>query len=125
MNNDMKRKTLFLLILIVTLLSLTNVHVSAEPVLVNLEVGFIDPTNDQDEPQRNPIIVPSIEIEDNILTFITPCDYMELRLVNEENEVEYSTYILGSTLVLPSYLNGEYQLQIISGNYIFYGYITL
>ena len=121
----MKRKTLFLLILIVTLLSLTNVHVSAEPVLVNLEVGFIDPTNDQDEPQRNPIIVPSIEIEDNILTFITPCDYMELRLVNEENEVEYSTYILGSTLVLPSYLNGEYQLQIISGNYIFYGYITL
>ena len=121
----MKRKTLFLLTLIVTLLSLTNVHVSAEPVLVNLEVGFIDPTNDQDEPQRNPIIVPSIEIEDNILTFITPCDYMELRLVNEENEVEYSTYILGSTLVLPSYLNGEYQLQIISGNYIFYGYITL
>ena len=121
----MKRKTLFLLTLIVTLLSLTNVHVSAEPVLVNLEVGFIDPTNDQDEPQRNPIIVPSIEIEDNILTFITPCDYMALRLVNEENEVEYSTYILGSTLVLPSYLNGEYQLQIISGNYIFYGYITL
>ena len=85
----MKRKSLFLFALIVALLSLTNVHVSAEPVLVNLEVGFIDPTNDQDEPQRNPVIVPSIEIEDNILTFITSCDYMELRLVNEENEVEY------------------------------------
>lgn len=121
----MKRKSLFLFALIVALLSLTNAHVSAEPVLVNLEVGFIDPTDDQEGPQRNPINVPSIEIEDNILTFITSCDNMELRLLNEENEVEYSTYILGSTLVLPSYLNGEYQLQIISGNYIFYGNITL
>jgi len=121
----MKRNPFFLLTLIVALLSLTNVHVSAEPVLVNLNVGFIDPTEDQDEPQRNPVIVPSVEIEDNILTFITPCDYMELRLVNEENEIEYTTYILGSTLVLPSYLNGEYQLQIISGNYIFYGDITM
>ena len=121
----MKRKSLFLFALIVTLLSLTNVHVSAEPVQVNLEVGFIDPTENQDDPQRNPVFAPSVEIEDNILTFITSCDYMELRLVNEENEVEYSTYILGSTLVLPSYLNGDYQLQIISGNYIFYGDITL
>ena len=121
----MKRKSLFLLTLIVSLLSLTNVHVSAEPVLVNLEVGFIDPTNDQDDPQRNPVIVPTVEFEDGVLTFITPCDYMELRLVNEENEVEYSTYILDSTIVLPSYLNGDYKLQIISGNYIFYGGITL
>ncbi len=121
----MKRKPLFLFALIVALLSLTNVHVSAEPVLVNLEVGFVDPTENQDEPQRNPVIAPSVEYEDGVLTFITSCDYMELRLVNEENEVEYSTYILGSTLVLPSYLNGDYQLQIISGNYIFYGNITL
>ena len=34
--NTMKRKSLFLFALIVALLSLTNVHVSAEPVLVNL-----------------------------------------------------------------------------------------
>lgn len=111
--------------LIMILLPLTNVHVNAEPVQVNLNVGFIDPRDDQDDPQRNPVIVPSVELEDGVLTFITSCDNMELCLVNEENEVEYSTLIIGSTLVLPSYLNGDYQLQIISGYNLFYGNITL
>ena len=50
---------------------------------------------------------------------------MELRIVNEDNGVEFTTIISGSTLILPSYLNGNYQLQIISENYVFYGDITL
>lgn len=107
------------------MLPLTNVQVSAEPVPVNLNVGIIDPRDDQDDPQRNPIIVPTVEFEDGVLTFITPCDNMVLRLVNEEDEVEYTTVISGSTLVLPSTLNGNYQLQIINGNYLFYGSLTL
>ena len=115
----MKRKV-YLFTLVLALLSLINVHVYADPVQVNFDVGIIDPTDDQDEPQRNPVIAPSVEIEDGVLTFITQCDNMELRLVNEENEVVYTTVISGSTLVLPSYLNGVYQLQLISGNYIFY-----
>ena len=50
---------------------------------------------------------------------------MELRLVNEDDEVVFTTIISSSTLILPSYLSGSYQLQIISNNYIFYGEITL
>lgn len=117
------KRIVCILTLVLAMLSLTNVHVSATPVQVQLNVCIIDPTNDQDEPQRS--TVPSVEIEDNILYFITSCDDMELRLVNEEDEVEYTTVISGSTLVLPSTLNGNYQLQIISETYIFYGDITL
>ena len=102
-----------------------NVRVCATPVPVHFDVGIIDPTSDQDEPQRSPATVPSVEIEDNTLIFITSCDGMELRLVNEEDETVFMTIISGSTLVLPSTLYGDYQLQIISENYIFYGDITL
>ncbi len=109
--------------LVLAMMFFANVYVSADPVLV--ELSIIDPKDDQDEPQRSSVIVPSVEIEDNVLTFITSCDGMELRLVNEENEVEYTTIISGSTLVLPSYLNGDFQLQIICENCIFYGVITL
>lgn len=119
------KKTLILLTLVVAMLTLSNVCVSAALIQVHLEVGYIDPGNTQDEPQRNPTTVPTVEIEDNTLTFVTPCDGLVLRLVNEENEVEYITVISGSTLVLPSYLSGDYELQIISGNYVFYGDISL
>ena len=121
----MKTNSFILLALILTMLSLSQVHVSAAPVQVHLIVGIIDPTDNQDEPQRSPAIVPDVEIEDYVLTFITPCDSMELRIVNEDNGVEFTTIISGSTLILPSYLNGNYQLQIISENYVFYGDITL
>ena len=121
----MKRKTLILLTLIVATFTLSNVHVSAAPVQVPLVVDYVDPENDQDEPNRTPIVIPVVEIEDNTLTFVTHCDGMVLRLVNEDNEIEYITVISGSTLVLPSYLSGNYELQIISGSYVFYGDITL
>ena len=117
------KRNFYLLALVLAMLFFGNVYVSADPVLV--ELSIIDPKDDQDEPQRSSVIIPSVEIEENILTFITPCNGMELRLLNEENEVEYTTIISGSTLVLPSYLHGDYQLQIISENCIFYGDITL
>ena len=121
----MKRKAFILLSLVVAMLSLSNVRVSAAPVHVPLQVGIIDPDITQDEPNRGPVQPPIIYIEDGTLTFVTNCDGCELRLVNEEDEVEYTTIIAGSTLVLPGTLTGSYQLQIICGNYIFYGFIQL
>lgn len=121
----MKKMIFIQFALVLTVLIFTNVRVCATPVPVHFDVGIIDPTDNQDEPQRSPVTVPSVEIEDNVLTFITSCDGMELRLVNEEDETVFTTIISGSTLVLPSSLNGDYQLQIVSQNYIFYGDITL
>ena len=107
------------------MLSLANVRVSAIPVQVPLQVEHIDPDDTQDGPGRGPVQPPIIYIEDGTLTFVTNCNGCELRLVNDEDEVEYTTVISGSTLVLPSTLSGSYQLQIISGNYIFYGEVEL
>ena len=111
--------------LVVAMFSFINVRVSAAPVQVPLVAGYVDPKIGQDEPQRGPVVVPDVEMEDSTLFFVTSCDGLELRLVNEDDEVVFTTVIFGSTLVLPSYLSGDYQLQIISGNYMFYGDITL
>ena len=121
----MKRKAFILLSLVVAMLSLSNVRVSAAPVHVQLQVGYIDPQDEQDNPNRTPVQPPLIYIEDGTLTFATPCDGCELRLVNAEDEVEYTTVISGSTLELPSDLSGTYILEIICGDYVFIGEITL
>lgn len=121
----MKRSKNYYFYFLVAVLALSSVRVSALPAEVILSVDIIDPTDETNNPHRNPIPVPEVSIEDYTLFFDTPCDGLELRLVNEDNEVEYITVITGSTLVLPSYLSGDYELQIISGNIVFYGDISL
>ena len=121
----MKKQALIILSLVVAMLSLSNVRAYASSVLVQLEADYIDPSMNQPNPHRGPVQPPIIYIEDGTLTFVTNCDGCELRLVNAEDEVEYTTVISGSTLVLPSTLSGSYELQIFSGDYIFYGDIEL
>ena len=125
----MKRKTLIIFTLVMAMLSLTNVRANAVPMRVYFQVhhqvGYIDPQDEHDDPIRTPIQPPLIYIEDGTLTFDTPCDGCELRLVNEEDEVEYTTVISGSTLELPSDLSGTYVLEIICGDYVFLGEINL
>lgn len=121
----MKKKTLLIMTLIMAMLSLSNVRVSAAPEDVPL--GYNDPSDPHDNPQRGPVKVPKISIEDYTLYFNTPCDGYVLRLVDEFDNVVYSTVIpVGATsLVLPSYLSGTYELQIITGYCCFFGDITL
>lgn len=119
----MKKKT-FLLSLMMAFSLFASLSVSAVSTIVPLQVEFNDPFTEQGGPHRGPD-VPEVSIDDYTLLFVTHCDGMVLRLVNEDNEIEYITVISGSTLVLPSYLSGNYELQIISGNYIFYGEISL
>ena len=121
----MKKKTFLMLALVTALLSLTNIRAYATPVQIPLEAGYIDPSMNQPNPHRGPVQPPLIYMEDGTLTFVTSCDGCELQLLDEDGEVVYYTIISGSTLVLPGTLSGSYQLQIISGNYIFYGEINL
>ena len=93
--------------------------------VVPLQVGIFDPTYNQGNPNKTPILVPEVSIDDYVLTFDDSCLGCELRLVDENDNVVYTTTITSNTLVLPSYLSGEYELQIIRGIYCFYGYIEL
>ena len=107
------------------MLSLSNVRVSATPVQVHFEMCIVDPEMDQDEPNRSPVEIPSVSIEDYTLTLDDSCLGCTLRLVDENDNVVYTTIINGDTLVLPSTLSGEYELQILFDDCYFYGYIEL
>ena len=123
----MAKRRVVLLFLMVSLFSLSSVCVSADnPKDIDLIVGYIDPGNGGQMP-RVPIAIPHVAIDDYTLTFYTPCDGCKLLLLDENESLAFSTVIpVGtSTLVLPSYLSGTYQIQIISGNICFWGYIDL
>lgn len=94
---------------------------------INLEMSKVDPTIMDDGQHKSPILVPEISLDDHTLYFYTPCDGYTLNLVDENDVVVYTIVIpVGTTSwVLPSTLSGEYELQLISGNYCFWGMITL
>ena len=94
---------------------------------IDLEVDIFDPTGSHEPIEKGPVLVPTVCIEGHTLYFATSCDGCTLRLLDENDAVVYSTVIpTGTTsLVLPSFLSGEYEIQIIQGNLCFYGYITL
>ena len=121
----MKKSKAFFLSMMMVMLPLSNVDVTAKPENVPLQVGIVDPTYDQGERPRSPI--PQVSIEAYTLTFSTSCYGYTLELVDENDEVVYTTIITSDTLVLPSALEGDYELRLIPGGsaYYFYGNITL
>lgn len=122
----MTKKRILLFSLMMVMLPLSSIHVYADQTDIDLQVGYDDPNEGIPE-QRSPILLPHIGIEGYTLTFFTPCDRCLLQLLSEDNEVVYSTIIPSNaiTLVLPSYLSGTYEIQIIQGNICFWGYIEL
>ncbi len=108
------------------LMPLTSIHMSAASLPVELQAGYIDPTYDQGKPQKGPVLVPELSLEDYTLTFSTPCYGWTLELIDENDQVVYATILTSDTLVLPSTLSGEYQLRLIpndGSNIYFYGYV--
>jgi len=124
----MANKKSLMMMLMMAFLLLTSISVSAkQPTDINLEAGYVDPEDEGGDPHRSPILIPEVGIDNYTLTFYTPCDGCTLRLLDENDNIAFVTMIpVGSTtLVLPSYLSGTYQIQIISGNICFWGYIDL
>lgn len=95
------------------------------PRLINLEVRFDNPIVGGPVIPKSPVEAPEVYIENYTLTFDSSCHNCTLRIVNAENEVEYTTTITSDTLVLPSTLEGQYEIQIIQGEWCFYGDIEL
>ena len=120
----MKSKV-FILTLMMLIPSSSSMYVFASPEEIPLQVGYVDPTSNQDDYQRAPIMIPRIEMDGYNITFYTPCDGCILRLLNEDGEVAYTTVINSTSLVLPSHLSGNYRIEIIRGNFCFWGYIYL
>ena len=110
------------------MIPLSSVNVCADdPEDINLEMGYEDPDYPSNDFPKSPIIIPHVGIDGYTLYFYTPCDGCVLRLSDENDNVVYSTVIPteAATLILPSYLSGNYKIEIIQGFYCFWGYIEL
>jgi len=86
----MRKKHLFLLLMAI-MLPFTSMQLNAAQV--NLQVGYDDPTTDQESPQRGPVLVPEVSLDDYTLTFSTPCYGYTLELLDSDGEMVYTTII--------------------------------
>lgn len=120
------KQSIFTVFAIVCMFFIASAFVTDQVDYLNLQVTDINPTN-PDVPHKGLVEIPSISLDNHTLYFDTPCDGCTLNIVGSNNVLVYTLVIpTGTTsLVLPATLSGEYELQIISGNYIFYGTIDL
>lgn len=122
----MKKTVLLSIIAIVSMAFTSFCYASEAGEPIPLEGGYINPTAGSGN-HKGPDQVPEISLDDHTLYFFTPCDDYTLNLVDENDVVVYTIVIPAGTTswVLPATLSGEYELQLISGNYCFWGMITL
>ena len=70
---------------------------------------------------------PDATLSENILTFLDSHAEYTLYIIDEDGEEVYETLIPEntSTITLPSYLSGEFELQLVTGVWCFFDYIEL
>ena len=76
---------------------------------------------------RSPIEVPLVYIEDYTLSFETNHPDYILTLKDEDGDVVYTTTVLSTDteVILPSTLSGDYEVNLVMGNWLFTGWINL
>lgn len=76
---------------------------------------------------RSPIEVPLVYIEDYTLSFGTNHPDYVLTLKDEDGDVVYTTTVLSTDteVILPSTLSGDYEVNLVMGNWLFTGWINL
>ncbi len=95
--------------------------------LVNFDTQLIDPYGLGHIPGKSPIQPPTVYIEDFTLTFAV--DHPEYVLyIKDENDVVVYTTVVSSAetqVTLPTTLSGDYKIELVMGNWLFTGFITL
>lgn len=96
---------------------------------VNLSASLIDPTPASYPLPKSPVIIPIIDLDDYVVTFQNNNTNFSLQLIDENDNVVYTNYVPSTLTIvtLPSWLSGDYEIQLIpdSGDYYFYGTINL
>lgn len=94
---------------------------------VYLHVRKVDSADSAKSVKRSSVMTPSLSLENHTLYFNTSCDGCTLQLLDESGNVKYTKVIPDNTsnITLPSDMAGGCELQIIRGQYCFYGLIDL
>ncbi len=122
----MKRLTvLFCMMLFVGIITANEQQVASE--VIYLQVRYYDPTLEHEPLKSAPIRIPTVVLNDHKLTFGTSCVGCLLSIINEEGQPVFMATISEGTnsLSIPSYLSGEYIIQLSTGRFVFWGYINL
>ena len=126
------RKKLLLLLLMMTLSSsICYIHADGDPdpLPLTIKPGPGDdnvPIGGNPHP-KSPIQIPEVYLDGHILSFDADIEGCTVRLLDEDEYIVFTDFIEENqtSLVLPSTLTGTYELQIVSGNIIFYCEIEL
>ena len=103
----------------------TPEHVSVLTMVEGKKLSLHEKTNSEDNGEPEPrTFIPEVTLQGNTLHFITPCNGCAFRLVQSDN-ICYEVEIMGNTLTIPTAFTGLYELQIVSGEYIFWCEIEL
>ena len=94
---------------------------------VELYVRNYDPSIGHKPISRAPMRKPSLFIDGYLLQIDRPCNGDIIRLVDENGNIQYSSVVdtNSNKISLPGYLTGTFEIQLIRGNFCFYGYIDL
>jgi len=76
---------------------------------------------------KSPMTAPKVYIDDYTLLFEVDHPEYVLYIKGEDDNVVYSTvvYSTQTQVVLPSTLSGNYQIELVMGNWLFTGWINL
>ena len=93
---------------------------------IPLSVRIEDPVNGGNPVPRTPVLIPTVSLDGYTLSYDASCWGNTLQ-IEQNGVIVYSTIIPSDaySTELPSYLSGDYELQIIRGNFCFYGDISL
>ena len=94
---------------------------------VYLHMRKVDSADSAKSVKRSSVKTPALSLENHTLYFNTSCDGCTLQLLDESGNVKYTKVIPENTsnITLPSDMAGGCELQIIRGQYCFYGLIDL
>ncbi len=121
----MKRKLFCLICLLV--LSITSQAQNAISTQIYLKVKYFDPTGTTNPDPKSPVDPPTVYQEDYTLSFASVHPAYTLYIKDEYDNVVYSTMVgdTDTTVVLPSTLSGTYEIDLVTDDYYFWGYIAL
>lgn len=109
-----------------------SLNVKAGGELLNLSIQ--NPIHNDDNTNegagahpKSPVQIPEVYLDGHTLSFDADIEGCTVRLLDEDEYIVFTDFIEENqtSLVLPSTLTGTYELQIVSGNIIFYCEIEL
>lgn len=94
---------------------------------VQLYCGGIDPRPTMVPTPKSPDETPEVYIEENVLYFEGDHPGYDLTIRDEDGDDIHTTTVSASDTVvtLPSTLSGTYEIELVSGNWVFTGWIEL